>query len=151
MPARVKAATAVAPSGTDTGDAVVNALLHAAHRVRVAVDARLRADGLSLSSFKLLDALVAGPLSMRAVSELLHVAPRTVTDLIDGLEAHGLVTRGPHPSDRRVTLLALTPAGAQRHRQAKREADVARDAAVVRLDDEERATLIRLLECVGSG
>jgi DNA-binding MarR family transcriptional regulator len=132
-----------------TGDAVVNALTHAAHRVRVAVDARLRADGLSLSSFKLLDALVADPLSMREVSDLLHVAPRTVTDLIDGLEAHGLVARRPHPSDRRVTLLEVTEQGASRYRQAKREADIVRDAAVCALDDNERRTLIGLLERIG--
>lgn len=135
----------------DTGDTVVSALIDAAHRVRVAVDARLRADGLSLSSFKLLDALVAGPRSMREVSELLHVAPRTVTDLIDGLEAHGLVTRRPHPSDRRVTLLQLTEEGAHRHHQAKREADEVRDAAVAALDNNERTTLTRLLERIGAG
>lgn len=134
----------------DTGDALVNALIHAAHRVRVAVDARLRADGLSLSSFKLLDALVAGPLSMREVSDLLHVAPRTVTDLIDGLEAHGLVSRGAHPSDRRVTLLRLTEEGVHSHRRAKHAADAVRDEAVAALDDEERTTLIRLLGRIGA-
>lgn len=39
----------------------------------------------------------------------LHVAPRTVTDLIDGLERDGFIRRLPDPSDRRASLLELTP------------------------------------------
>ena len=47
---------------------------------------------------------------MRALSEALGVSPRTVTGLIDALEADGWVTRSPHPTDRRATVIALTPA-----------------------------------------
>ena len=96
----------------ETGSDAVDAILYAAHRIRTAADAALRDHGLSLSGLKLLKALAGGDRSMREVSQVLHVSPRTVTDLIDGLEARGLVVRGPHPSDRRVTLLHLTEAGA---------------------------------------
>ena len=96
----------------ETGSDAVDAILYAAHRIRTAADAALRDHGLSLSGLKLLKALAGGDRSMREVSQVLHVSPRTVTDLIDGLEARGLVARGPHPSDRRVTLLHLTEAGA---------------------------------------
>ena len=96
----------------ETGSDAVDAILYAAHRIRTAADAALRDHGLSLSGLKLLKALASGDRSMREVSQVLHVSPRTVTDLIDGLEARGLVARGPHPSDRRVTLLHLTEAGA---------------------------------------
>jgi len=38
----------------------------------------------------------------------LHVAPRTITALFDGLVATGFVTREPHPSDRHAALVTLT-------------------------------------------
>src|SRR5215472_5773469 len=99
--------------GPKTGHDVVNALLFAAHRVRNAADARLRECGLSLQGYKLMRTLENSDLSMREISEALHISPRTVTDMIDGLEARGLVARHAHPADRRVTLVHLTEAGRQ--------------------------------------
>jgi DNA-binding MarR family transcriptional regulator len=133
----------------DTGNELVDAILHAAHRVRTAADANLREGGLSLPGFKLLRALAVQDRSMREVSDILHLAPRTVTDIIDGLQARGLVDRRPHPSDRRITLLHLTEAGAARLAEAGEGADRARDAAIADLDEDERATLRRLLTRVG--
>jgi DNA-binding MarR family transcriptional regulator len=45
------------------------------------------------------------------LSQALRCTPRNVTDLVDALEAAGLVSRGPHPTDRRATLVSLTEAG----------------------------------------
>ncbi|HEX4248735.1 MAG TPA: MarR family transcriptional regulator [Pseudonocardia sp.] len=134
----------------DTGNELVDAILHAAHRVRTAADANLREGGLSLPGFKLLRALATEDRSMREVSDILHLAPRTVTDIIDGLQGRGLVVRRPHPSDRRITLLHLTEAGATRLAEATEGADEARDAAIADLDEDERATLRRLLARVGA-
>ncbi|HLN29501.1 MAG TPA: MarR family transcriptional regulator [Gemmataceae bacterium] len=50
----------------------------------------------------------------RMMSELgaeLGVTPRSVTKLVDSLEAEGLVARHAHPSDRRATLVSLTDKG----------------------------------------
>ena len=55
----------------------------------------------------------SGPVLMRAVSDTLGITPRTLTGLIDALEADGWVIRKPHPTDRRATLLELTPAAEQ--------------------------------------
>jgi DNA-binding MarR family transcriptional regulator len=52
----------------------------------------------------------SGPVVMRALSQQLGISPRTVTGLIDALEADGWVTRSPHPEDRRATIIAITPA-----------------------------------------
>ena len=52
-----------------------------------------------------------GPCPQRALADALHVTPRTITTLIDGLEATGFVTREPHPTDRRATLVTFTPRG----------------------------------------
>ena len=36
---------------------------------------------------------------------------RNVTGLVDALEGAGFVTRSPHPTDRRATVVSLTPQG----------------------------------------
>ena len=53
-----------------------------------------------------------GPSPQRDLAAALGVTARTVTGLVDGLAAAGLVTREPHPSDRRATLVTLSRAGA---------------------------------------
>jgi DNA-binding MarR family transcriptional regulator len=131
-----------------TGKDAVDAVIYAAHRIRTATDAALREHGLSLSGLKLLAALADGDLSMRELSQALHVAPRTVTDIIDGLEAHGLVNRCAHASDRRVTLIRLSEAGARELGQAGATSERIAAAAISDLDDGEQDTLWSLLERV---
>jgi DNA-binding MarR family transcriptional regulator len=58
-----------------------------------------------------------GPCTQRVLADALNVAPRTITTLIDGLEETGFVTREPHPSDRRATLVTFTPRGAEAGRE----------------------------------
>lgn len=69
-----------------------------------------------------------GPCTQRALADALKVAPRTITTLIDGLAATGFVTREPHPTDRRATLVTFTPHGqdtarelAEGHRRLAKE------------------------------
>lgn len=64
-----------------------------------------------------------GPVTQRALSQALRVTPRNVTGLIDALETDGFVTRQPHPTDRRATLVTLTTKG------GKTAAALARDYA----------------------
>ena len=52
-----------------------------------------------------------GPCTQATLAADLHVTPRTVTALVDGLVATGFVTREPHPSDRRATLVTFTERG----------------------------------------
>lgn len=54
-----------------------------------------------------------GPLRQREVADALQVSPRTVTELVDTLSGTGLVTREPHPSDRRAVLVVLTESGSR--------------------------------------
>ena len=55
---------------------------------------------------------ISGPCTQRALAEALQVTPRNITGLVDGLVDSGHVTREPHPTDRRATLVPATPAGA---------------------------------------
>jgi DNA-binding MarR family transcriptional regulator len=132
----------------DTGYDVVDALLHAAHRIRTSADASLRESGLSLPGYKLLRALARSDQSMREVSEILQVSPRTVTDMIDSLEARGLVARLPHPADRRITLLHLTEEGQRHLVTAKALADQSHGGAISGLTEQDQRTLRRLLDQV---
>jgi DNA-binding MarR family transcriptional regulator len=52
------------------------------------------------------------PMTQRELADLLGVTPRNVTGLIDALQAVGLVSRAPHATDRRATLVSLTTKGA---------------------------------------
>jgi len=131
-----------------TGHDVVDAILYAAHRIRTSADASLREYGLSLPAYKVLRALENSDQSMREVSEVLHVSPRTVTDMIDSLETRGLVARGPHPADRRVTLLSLTPDGRRQLAAAAALADRSHGAAISGLSRQDQQALRRLLDQV---
>ena len=54
-----------------------------------------------------------GPSTQQTLATALKVSPRNVTGLVDALEAGNFVTRQPHPTDRRATLVTLTDRGRQ--------------------------------------
>jgi len=71
-------------------------------------------DGLTPSRAHLLWELRGrGPSTQSVLAEALGVSPRNVTGLVDGLVATGFVTREPHPTDRRATLVSFTDRGAR--------------------------------------
>ena len=50
-------------------------------------------------------------LPMRAIADMLHCDASWVTGIVDGLEERGYVVRQPHPSDRRIKVVAITALG----------------------------------------
>jgi DNA-binding MarR family transcriptional regulator len=62
-----------------------------------------------------------GPVPQRVLAEALKVTARAVTGLVDALVAQKLVTRQAHPTDRRATLVTLTPRGETLVAQLKRD------------------------------
>jgi DNA-binding MarR family transcriptional regulator len=111
--------------------------------------ARSQLGPLSAARYEVLHAIFhAGPLPMSQVAARLQVSPRTVTDLVDGLEADGFVVRGSHPTDRRKTVLSLTEGGLGALANA-RKARIANAAEFLTvLDPAERSTLAALLDKV---
>jgi DNA-binding MarR family transcriptional regulator len=79
------------------------------------------------------------------LSDHLHIAPRSTTEVVDGLEERGLVERKPDPNDRRATLVALTGQG----RKVGEAIRSARTAEAERffgdLSESDRAHLARIL------
>lgn len=104
-------------------------------------------DGLSAQRMRILTALhERGPLMMREIKTALGVTATNITALVDALEKDALVERRPHPSDRRATLIALSPRAVScmavpcaRYRE-----QVAALFAV--LSEPEQQTLLRLLQ-----
>lgn len=52
-----------------------------------------------------------GPAKMRDLADELGLHARNLTSVADALESEDLIRRVPHPTDRRATILELTPAG----------------------------------------
>jgi DNA-binding MarR family transcriptional regulator len=69
-------------------------------------------DGINFARLQLLQALhCGGPAIMRDLGTQLGATPRNMTALVDALEEAQLVVRRPHPTDRRATLIELSPDG----------------------------------------
>jgi DNA-binding MarR family transcriptional regulator len=79
------------------------------------------------------------------LAEALRIAPRSATEVADGLQDRGLVERAPDPTDRRAVVLTATSAG----RRVQQEVDAARAADAEelfgRLPAADRAELARIL------
>src|SRR5262245_10237121 len=89
------------------------AMLHAAHAVEDEVETKLNAMGLSAAKLAALQALADAGESMplSQLANRLSCVKSNITQLVDRLEADGLVARRPDPGDRRTRLAALTTAG----------------------------------------
>lgn len=111
------------------------------------VKSRLQEGGISYARMRLLSALHCnGPQIMSSLSEWLGVTPRNVTALVDALEEEGLVKRRSHPSDRRATIIELTPRGAETCGGIYDEHREAVSGLFVGLSEDEQHELISLLE-----
>lgn len=78
------------------------------------VDEALRPWDLSFARYEVLILLHfsrEGRLPLGKMGERLMLHQASVTNLVDRLEGQGYIERQPHPTDRRTTLAALTPAG----------------------------------------
>lgn len=79
------------------------------------------------------------------VAQHLRIAPRSATEVVDGLEQRGLLAREPDPADRRATCVALTDAGARLLDDVDRARRVDADAYFAVLDERRREQLRTLL------
>src|SRR4051812_21821900 len=98
---------------TERGRTGLFAVLHAANSLESRVEARLSEVGLSLPKLAALHQLsqAGDSLPLGQLAERLACVKSNVTQLVDRLEADGLVTRAADPSDRRSRLAVLTDSG----------------------------------------
>ena len=88
-------------------------MLHASSVLESRVEARLSDVGLSLAKLAALHRLseAGESLPLGQLAERLSCVKSNVTQLVDRLEADGLVSRAGDPNDRRSRLAVLTDAG----------------------------------------
>lgn len=81
----------------------------------------LEAHGLTMWGYIALSRLAEEPAaSQLLLAESMGYDKTRLITLLDALEADGLLTRQPDPTDRRARIIALTPTGRKLHRAARR-------------------------------
>jgi DNA-binding MarR family transcriptional regulator len=89
-----------------------------------------------------------GTVRLGALSEHLHIAPRSATEVVDALETRGLVERHPDPADRRATLVALTSRGEEVAAAIRSARAAEAEEFFARLAPGDRAALTRILDAL---
>ena len=132
-------------AGPDGG--ALMAVLGAAEDLHERLEAALVAVGLSVSKFDAMDALVqsAEPMTLGCLAGRLHCVRSNVTQLVDRLEAEGLVQRGGCSEDRRAIRARVTPLGAERHAAGLEAIRSVQASVAERLAPADRARLVELL------
>jgi DNA-binding MarR family transcriptional regulator len=106
----------------DDATTALQAVLDTHRVITEAMERQLRAQaGLSLAQYEVLarlDQAPGGRLRMVDITRRLCVSKSGVTQLVDRLEAAGLVAREFTAADRRLTYARLTPAGAEALRRS---------------------------------
>ena len=122
MSASRRAARATSRAGAEPGDdaarrawAVMCELVLDNERRREVSEAL----GMSFGRIRALRRIAPTPLTMGEVATALGIDAPYATLVVDELERQGLVERRPHPTDRRVKLVAATGAGAAAARRAE--------------------------------
>ncbi|MEV6151640.1 MarR family transcriptional regulator [Nonomuraea sp. NPDC052129] len=101
-------------------------------------------DGRELAVLSVLDGLEA--LSQQEAAQRLKVDRTTMVALVDALEVKGLVSRRPHPADRRKNMVELTQKGRDTLRDGVRAAEEAERRFLARLPDDDARLLRELLD-----
>jgi DNA-binding MarR family transcriptional regulator len=138
-------AECVVRTGPDEG--TLFAVLGAAEQLHERLEEALVAVGLSISKFDAMAQLIqAGePLTLGSLAGRLHCVRSNVTQLVDRLEAEGLVRRGCCPDDRRAVRAKVTPIGLERHAAGVQAIRAVQLELAQRLDSARRAQLVDLL------
>jgi DNA-binding MarR family transcriptional regulator len=105
----------------EPGHCVSNNLQKTARAVSRLFAEEMRPSGLTRAQFPMLGYLeAAGPLPMSDLAARLYMERTTLTRNLRPLEDAGLVERPPDPQDARVRLVAITPLGRRKLREARR-------------------------------
>src|SRR5262249_30700905 len=98
-------------------DSIAFVLMHAGYRIEARLEEALAGVGLSGAKHAALSFLVAQdqPMSLSDLAEKLTCVRSNITQLVDRLEADGLVKRVDDPADRRAVRADVTRLGRERH------------------------------------
>jgi DNA-binding MarR family transcriptional regulator len=138
-----------ATSAPDVEDVTARLRLSATRLARIL---RQQADmGLTPSQLSALATVDrAGPLTLGALADIEHVAPPSITKVVDKLESRGLVERRVDPADGRVRLVAQTPDGTALLAESRARKDAWLATRLGALDPDELHRLAGALDALES-
>lgn len=126
-------------------------LLHVARAMEERVEKALAEVELSGAKFGVLGHLVeareAIPLS--ELANRVNCVRSNVTQMVDRLEAEGLVRRSPSGSDRRIILAELTESGRTRHGAGVQRLALLEQEISGAVSEEELASALRIMRAFG--
>jgi DNA-binding MarR family transcriptional regulator len=125
-------------------------LMHAAGTIEKRLEDALGGVGLSLAKFGALTFLVrAGePLSLSECAAKMTCVRSNITQLVDRLEADGLVRRVDNPSDRRGVMAAATALGVERQAAGAKLVDEVKRQFASTLSGIDRSEFSRALAAI---
>jgi DNA-binding MarR family transcriptional regulator len=131
-------------------DAIAFALMHAGHRVEARLEEALAGVKLSGAKHAALSVLVTQdqPISLSELAEKLTCVRSNVTQLVDRLEADGLVKRIDDPADRRAVRAEVTRLGRERHAAGTRVVNAVLEDVAKELSAVDSQVLKRALDAV---
>jgi len=133
-------------TASDRDESLADTFRSVARLVRQSSAESLARWDLTPSQFRALRVLMHhGSLRPSELSEHLRIAPRSTTEVLDGLTAKGLVERGPDPADRRASLITMSERGEAVGQQIRAARGTAADQVFDKLSPADRAELARIL------
>lgn len=131
-------------------DRLMFSLVHAAHEIERRYEEALSPEGLTGPKFAALSKLVqAGhPLGLGELADELTCVRSNITQLVDRLEADGLVVRTVDHADRRTVRAAVTEIGMQRQIAGAKQVEKLLDALSKSLSGMDLGAFERMLSCL---
>jgi MarR family transcriptional regulator for hemolysin len=134
----------------DANTPTLGFLLHEVARLlRRRFEQNARGSGLTRSQWQVLAYLAQNEgINQSGLADLLEIEPITLGRIVDKLQTLTLIERTPHPSDRRVWLLYLTPAARSKLTQLRRLGEVTRGEALTGVSDADTERLLKTLQAL---
>jgi DNA-binding MarR family transcriptional regulator len=133
-------------AGPDAEESLSEAFRSLAHRLRTTSQETLAPWDITPSHLRALRVLARhGEMRLSELSDHLHIAPRSATEVVDALETRGLVRRRPDPDDRRATLVELTEHGTAVMEAIRTARESRAERLFDRLSTADREHLARIL------
>ena len=132
--------------GSEGDETLSEALIAVARQLRGTSQATLAPWDITPGQLRALRVLGHhGALRMSELSEHLHIAARSTTEVVDALESRGLVERRPDQLDRRATLAELTERGTSVLSAIRAARGTEAERVFNRLSEADKAHLARIL------
>ena len=125
-------------------------LLHdVARLLRKRFEQNARGSGLTRSQWHVLAYQAQNEgINQSGLADLLEIEPITLCRIVDKLQTLALIERHPHPSDRRVWLLHLTPAARSKLTQLRGLGEVTRGEALTGVSEADTERLLKTLQAL---